>query len=76
MPDRFGFDHLPNWGTVTHRCIVEGCEFPGPGIVLTEAERERHHRAHTRPAERKRQKEIENTRLRNLAKARKARQTS
>ena len=71
MPDRYGFDHLgPH-----HRCIEEGCEYPGHGVTLTEKQRRKHHEEHTRPEERRRQREIENTRLRNLAKARKARGT-
>lgn len=73
MPDRYGFDHLPTWGIIEHRCIEEGCDYPGFGVRLTEKERKRHFESHKRPIEKQRQREIEKTRLANLAKARKAR---
>jgi len=46
MPDRWNFDHLPNWGIVTHRCIEEGCAFEG--TPLTDDERRRHFETHDR----------------------------
>jgi hypothetical protein len=48
MPDKYGFDHLPERGIVRHRCIEEGCEFPGYGVTLTEHQRIRHHQQHVK----------------------------
>jgi hypothetical protein len=73
MPDKYGFDHLPDKGRIEHRCIEEGCGWPGIGVFVSEADRQRHHRSHTRPLEKQRQKEIERQRLKNLAKAREVR---
>lgn len=69
MPDQYGFDHLPEWGVTYHRCIVEGCDYPGHGVRLTERQRQRHQRQHTR----EREKELEKERNANLAKGRKVR---
>ena len=66
MPDKFNFNHLPNWGVVSHRCIVEGCDFPGPGRMLSEADRARHARQHARD----RKRELEAVRLANLREGR------
>jgi len=65
MPDKYGFDHLPNWGTITHRCIEEGCDFEGS--PLQESTRARHARQH----ERARKARAERTRNQNLAEGRK-----
>jgi len=70
VPDKYGFNHLPDRGRISHRCIEEGCGWPEQDVFVSESDRKRHHQAHIRP----RQKEIEKTRLQNLAKARKARQ--
>ena len=64
MPDGYGFDHLPFRGQVIHRCIE--CEWPGWGVNVSEADRQRHSRAHAKQTAK--QKEAE--RLANLAKAR------
>jgi hypothetical protein len=62
MPDAFGFDHLgPH-----HRCIEDGCGWPGYGVCVSEKDRERHHRAHVK----EQQAAAERLRLANLAKAR------
>jgi hypothetical protein len=66
VPDKLGFDHLPHQGGMSHRCIEEGCGWPGFGVFVSEADRARHHRQH----ERKRQAEIERKREDNLRKAR------
>ncbi len=66
MPDKWNFNHLPNHGSVTHRCIV--CDWPGHGRVVSENDRRKHHDQHER-AERK---ELERVRKANLAKARRA----
>ena len=68
MPDRYGFDHLPWWGVVTHRCIEEGCAYEG--TPLPEHARARHARKHANQVKHAQDKE----RLRNLAKARKAKE--
>ena len=65
MPDGYGFDHLPHRGKLMHSCIE--CGWPGWGVIVSEADRERHHLGHVREAKRaaeKRQRE-------NLALARK-----
>lgn len=67
MPDRFGFNHLPDRGQVSHICIE--CDWPGHGICVTEEDREKHARSHARQIA----KEQKAERLANLAKARKAR---
>ena len=67
MPDQYGFNHLPNWGLVTHRCIE--CDWPGHGITVSEDQRAKHRRAHVREI----RKEQERVRKHNLAKARRAR---
>jgi len=64
MPDRFGFDHLPRWGAVTHRCIEEGCSYEGS--PLRERDRERHHEQHIR----ERKRELERKQRANLAEGR------
>jgi hypothetical protein len=66
MPDQFGFDHLPLRGQVMHLCIE--CGWPEHGTMVSEADRERHHRAHAQEAA----KQIEKQRKANLALARKA----
>lgn len=66
MPDSFGFDTLPYWGRVIHRCTE--CEWPGWGVTVPEKERERHQRAHAKQSA----KELERQRKANLALARKA----
>ena len=66
MPDKYGFDHLAERGTVYHRCVVEGCEWPGYGVIVSEADRARHHRGHAR----ERTRAVEQARAAALAKAR------
>ena len=52
MPDKWNFDHLPRWGAITHRCIEEQCNFPGPpSRPVPELEREQHFRKHVRERE-------------------------
>jgi hypothetical protein len=70
MPDKYGFDVLPDWGRVTHRCIE--CGWPGPNIIVREKDRERHHRTHVRTT----QKEIETKRLDALRSARRIQRLS
>jgi hypothetical protein len=65
MPDQYGFNHLPDWGIVRHRCIH--CDWPETPRTLTERERERHHLQH----ERERRKEAAKARDASLRKARK-----
>jgi hypothetical protein len=48
MPDHHGFDHLPNWGAVTVRCVACGAE--GPLWQWPERARQRHAEAHAREA--------------------------
>jgi len=48
VPDKLGFDHLVERGTTHHRCIEEGCGYPGYGISLPEVVRRRHHETHER----------------------------
>ena len=66
MPDRYGFDDLPLRGNVMHICIE--CGWPEYGTTVSEADRERHHRKHSKEAA----KELERQRKTNLALARKA----
>lgn len=70
MPDKQGFDNLPRWGVIHYRCVE--CGWPEEAKPMSERERMRHHRSHTRARER----EIEKARLAALAKARKARRRS
>lgn len=63
MPDQYGFDHLVNWGVVTHRCTVEGCDWPDSEQHVTERERRLHHERHQRQVARERAR----ARDRNLA---------
>src|SRR5215471_10173410 len=44
MPDKYGFDHLPHWGETHHRCVEEGCGWPGFSVRVSEADRARHAR--------------------------------
>lgn len=67
MPDRFRFDALPHWGVTYHRCIEEGCDFPGELKTLSEKERERHHNEHVK----QQQREAKKAQDANLALARK-----
>jgi hypothetical protein len=67
VPDKHGFNHLPDRGRISHMCIE--CDWPGHGRFVSEADRIKHARTH----ERERQKEIEKKRAAALAKARKAR---
>jgi hypothetical protein len=46
MPDKHGFDHLPDWGAVDVRCIW--CGAGGAIFNWPERLRERHARAHRR----------------------------
>jgi hypothetical protein len=46
VPDRHGFDHLPDWGDVELRCV--DCGEGGPAWEWPEARRRRHHAAHER----------------------------
>jgi hypothetical protein len=64
VPDQYGFDHLPRMGQVVHACIE--CEFRG--VSVSEADRKRHHRQHSKAAA----AELERQRKANLALARKA----
>jgi hypothetical protein len=48
MPDPHGFEHLRWHGEIFHRCVEEGCEWPGYGVNVPEAARKRHHDAHVR----------------------------
>ena len=66
MPDQYGFDHLPNWGIVSVRCI--DCGAGGSPVTWTEKMREKHQRAHLREQEARRERE----RKANLADARRA----
>jgi hypothetical protein len=66
MPDQYGFDHLVNRGDVTHRCVVEGCDWPGFSVRVSETDRARHARTH----ERERTRATEKARKDALAKAR------
>ena len=66
MPDRFGFNHEPHRGAVFTRCIE--CDWPGWGVIVSEADRERHHLGHVKQSA----KELERQRKANLALARKA----
>jgi hypothetical protein len=74
MPDRFGFDHLPTWGVIEHRCIEEGCEHRGR---FTEKERRRHAEQHERnrrrDAERRRDAALREARRRKAQLDREAR---
>jgi hypothetical protein len=70
MPDKFGFDVLPDRGNVFHRCIE--CGWPGYGINVAEKDRERHHRTHARAT----QREIEAKRLDALRSARRIQRLS
>jgi len=67
MPDKYGFDHLPHWGETHHRCVEEGCGWPGFSVRVSEADRARHARQH----ERDRKRSVEKTRNANLAEGRK-----
>ena len=66
MPDPYGFDHLLWHGSVYHRCVEEGCEWPGFGTNVPEAARKRHHDAHVR----NRRKQARRAQEQALAKAR------
>lgn len=66
MPDQFGFNHEPHFGTVYHRCIE--CDEYAWGVHVPARERERHYRKHWN----KRQHALERERLNNLRLARKA----
>lgn len=62
MPDKYGFDHLgPH-----HRCVEEGCGWPGHYKIVSEHDRARHARTH----ERQRAKEAKAKQQANLALAR------
>lgn len=67
MPDKYGFDLLPWRGLISHRCIEEGCDFPGEDKFLPEKERRRHFEEH----DKKRKRETERRQNANLALARK-----
>ena len=71
MPDQWSFENLPNRGSVTHRCIVEGCDFPGELRHIPEKERRDHARAH----EREREREIKRKQRASLALARRVKRT-
>jgi len=64
MPDKHGFDHLPQWGTVIYRCIEDDCDYVG--TFLTDKQRSLHHQQH----ERARKREREQAQRRNLAEGR------
>jgi hypothetical protein len=66
VPDRFGFTHEVYRGAIYNRCIE--CEWPGWGVILSEAARARHHQHHVR----ERSKAAAKQQKANLAKARKA----
>jgi hypothetical protein len=66
MPDKHGFDHLVDWGRVTHRCIEEGCEYPEGMVSVSERDRARHHAQHQRT----RRSDAERRQREALAKAR------
>jgi len=52
MPDKYGFDHLPNWGITTVACIEIGCTAKGPIYRWSEDRRLEHYQEHY-PATRK-----------------------
>jgi predicted Zn-ribbon and HTH transcriptional regulator len=46
MPDKYNFDHLPDWGVISVRCIEVGCEAGGPIHSWSERKRENHSKSH------------------------------
>jgi hypothetical protein len=66
MPDRHGFEHLPDRGEIEVRCIEEGCGEGGPLYQWPERERRRHARVHKR----RRDQELRRERIENLREAR------
>jgi hypothetical protein len=46
MPDKYNFDHLPDWGRITVSCIEIGCDTRGPIYYWTEEKRLEHYLAH------------------------------
>lgn len=56
MPDRHGFDHLVDHGRVSHRCIEDGCGWPGFDVAVSEREREKHAAQHLRQRKRDRER--------------------
>jgi hypothetical protein len=46
MPDKYGFDHLPNWGVVTVACVEPDCTAKGPMYEWPLEKREQHHLIH------------------------------
>lgn len=44
MPDRFGFEHLPDWGVTSHRCI--DCGWPAGKQFVSEEDRAGHYKHH------------------------------
>jgi hypothetical protein len=67
MPDKYGFNHLPDRGVISHACIE--CDWPLPEVrTVSEKERASHQRQHTRAH----QREVEAARKQNLAAAQKA----
>lgn len=63
MPDKFGFNHLPEYGVISHRCIW--CDWPPEERSVSEKERAKHQQQH----ERERTRETEAARRQNLAAA-------
>jgi len=49
MPDKFGFDHLPDRGAIIVRCIEKDCGVGGPKYAWTEEMRREHYQTHYRP---------------------------
>jgi hypothetical protein len=47
MPDKYGFDHLPNWDVITMSCIEIGCNASGPSWIWTEEKRKEHSLSHS-----------------------------
>jgi len=41
MPDKYGFDHLPNRGSIKMSCTE--CDFSGDPWIITEEVREKHY---------------------------------
>jgi len=46
MPDKYGFDHLPNRGVVAFKCVEVGCNVGGLSWEWPESRRKIHFLAH------------------------------
>jgi hypothetical protein len=60
MPDKFRFNHLPNSGVISHRCI--DCDWPPEDRFVSEKDRAKHQQQH----EREHARETEAARKQNL----------